>query len=228
MSAPINPIVVNLTASFGYMVIGTVFACMLWGISCMQAFMYYAEYHDDPVFLKLLVGVLWSLDTAGIILLLTGLWPTLIGNWGSVEILGKGLPGILHHTWLSGVLSTCVQLLFIWRIYKLGGYRMEWVLPAFLSVLCFYQLTTSIAFCAIGLKNDTIAALATPTMKALQISNRGCTVASDILICVSLMGILAKSGMPTWKKSQQMISRLIIVTINSGLWTAILQLSVSS
>jgi len=98
---------------------------------------------------------------------------------------------------------------------------MKWLLPIFLSVLCFYQLATSIAYSVLGLKNDTVTGLDTPTMKALQISNRGCTVASDILICVSLLRILLKSGMPAWQSSRQMVSRLVIVTINSGLWTAI-------
>ncbi|KAJ7499637.1 hypothetical protein FB451DRAFT_1549193 [Mycena latifolia] len=221
MSAPVeNPIVINVTTSFGYMLIGTVFASMLSGISCMQVFMYYISYPDDPLVLKVLIGALWCLDIAGVGLLLMGLWPPLIANWGSVAVLGSGLPGILHHLWVSSVISTSVQLLFIWRIYKLEGYRMK-MIPIFLSVLCLYQLASSIAFTVFGLQNDTLAALSAPTMKGLQFSTRGCTVASDILICVCLLRILAKNGMPVWQSSRQLLSRLIIVTINSGLWTAI-------
>ncbi|KAF8990694.1 hypothetical protein BDZ89DRAFT_1086982 [Hymenopellis radicata] len=221
-SAPIdNPIILDVTQSLGFMVIGTVFACVLWGVSCMQAFMYYVDYPDDQKLLKVLIGALWAMDTAGVILLVTGIWPPLISHWGSIAVLSGGLPDIVHHTWVAGVLSTCVQLLFVWRIYKLGGYIFKWLIPIVLVVLCLYQLATSIAFAVIGLEGHNLAALSTPTMKALQISNRGCTVASDILICACLLRILIKRGLPSFSSSRKMISRLIIVTINSGLWTAI-------
>ncbi|TFY55790.1 hypothetical protein EVG20_g9188, partial [Dentipellis fragilis] len=43
---PENPIVVNVGDSYGCMMVGGFLSCMIWGVSCLQTFLYYSNYWD--------------------------------------------------------------------------------------------------------------------------------------------------------------------------------------
>lgn len=43
--------------------VGSFFSILFYGISCVQTFFYYQTYPDDNTFLKLLVAIIWILET---------------------------------------------------------------------------------------------------------------------------------------------------------------------
>ncbi|GJJ08223.1 hypothetical protein Clacol_002432 [Clathrus columnatus] len=59
-----NPIVLDLSSVHGLVLLGTVLSWGLWGISCMQVFLYYTTYDGDPYYLQFLVIFLWVIGTA--------------------------------------------------------------------------------------------------------------------------------------------------------------------
>ncbi|KIK54652.1 hypothetical protein GYMLUDRAFT_48568 [Collybiopsis luxurians FD-317 M1] len=218
-----NPIILDITTSYGYMLIGTIFACILWGISCMQCFLYFTTYFDDSGWLKALVAALWMIDTPNVALMIAGLWPPLISKWGSVEVLGASPPDIDHHVWTSGLLALGVQSFFAWRIYHLAAGRLfRIVIPIFATILSLFAFASTIPFVAIALDTGTLAGTQTHKIKAIEASSRTCTVAADILITVSLLRVLYQHGAPSFASSREMMHRLTLVTINSGMWTATL------
>ncbi|KAG6376572.1 hypothetical protein JVT61DRAFT_1550 [Boletus reticuloceps] len=58
---PILPFSVDNT--LGALLIGSLVAAAFWGVTSVQTYIYYHRYPDDPLFLKLVVVVLWILDT---------------------------------------------------------------------------------------------------------------------------------------------------------------------
>ncbi|KAI0084383.1 hypothetical protein BDY19DRAFT_997738 [Irpex rosettiformis] len=266
-----NPIVLDLTSTFGAMIIGSALSFAIWGIICMQAyvsaFLYYANYPNDRLFLKLLVFVLWGMDTARLVLEFTALWTPLISRWGSVAAIQSNLPIMLHSDWIGATAIIIVQFFFLWRIYRLGGYRTwKWVVIAFVVLAGLFQFCKKIsssplitlsddpisilqpsqfvsnpprsarsyllhanehqlqAFDIIGLRGSTLSTENSPILKNLQLADRTCTAAIDVIICVSLVKLLLQNGVPVYSRTRQLLYRGVVVTINTGLWTAILSI----
>ncbi|KAI0781638.1 hypothetical protein BC629DRAFT_1594370 [Irpex lacteus] len=224
MSLPTdNPIVLNLGSSFGVMLIGNVLSFALWGVICMQAFLYYSKYPNDDIYTKTLIAVLWAMDTASVVLGFVSVWHPLVEHWGSVEAVNANVFDLLHSDWIAAIVTTSVQFFFLWRIYRLGGYHAwKWGVIVFVVIAGLYQLAAGIAFDVIGFQGSTLASANKPILRKLQLSDRALTAAIDIVICLSLVKLLMQNGIPTYYKTRALLYRGIIVTINSGLWTAIL------
>ncbi|KAF9254871.1 hypothetical protein L218DRAFT_1009194 [Marasmius fiardii PR-910] len=221
-AAPQMPQGINISTSYGYMLVGTILGFVLWGISCMQCFLYYSKYADDSIWLKILVGALWCLDTPNVFLMLSGLWNVLISDWGNPAGLFASPKDIDHHVWLSGVVTLIVQWFFVWRIYHLAtGNLFKYWIPGFITFLSFYAFAATIPFVVIAITNGTLESTQTLRIKALEASSRSCMVAVDLLITTSLLRVLLQHGMPGFSRSRQMLRRVILVTINSGMWTAV-------
>ncbi|TFY56446.1 hypothetical protein EVG20_g8919 [Dentipellis fragilis] len=111
---PENQIVLNIVDSYGCMVVGAWLSCTMWGVSCAQTFLYLSRYWDKDPWMK-----------KGL-----PLWHVLIANFGNIPILSQIQPGLTHHAWVAGIVTFCVQLFFVHRIYKFS--RCQWFIPAFL------------------------------------------------------------------------------------------------
>ncbi|OBZ74774.1 hypothetical protein A0H81_05739 [Grifola frondosa] len=172
MTAPAdNPIILNLTDSFGSMLVGQFLSCVVWGINCVQLFWYFSVYVADPLSTKALVIFLWLMDTVDHILMLQGIWRPTISHWGSVVELGKLPPAQTHHVWTTAVVGVGVQMFFIYRVYALCGKRL--LLPAILGLFCLYQLVVTVVYLVLVFRNGTLDYLGTPKILALQISDQG-------------------------------------------------------
>ncbi|OBZ74336.1 hypothetical protein A0H81_05763 [Grifola frondosa] len=220
MSSPIFE--VNLSDSMGSMLVGQFLACVLWGINCVQLFWYFSIYAADSISMKTLVICLWIMDTLDHILMLQGIWNPLIAHWGNPVELTKLLPADTHHVWASAIVSFSVQLFFIRRVHLLNEKKLLWSL--ILAILAVYQLCIAIVYPVLAFKHGTLEYLGTPVILALQISDRACTVITDVSISVSIVWLLLQKGIPKWTSSRQMFVRILIVTINTNMWTALVAL----
>ncbi|KAI0812780.1 hypothetical protein BC629DRAFT_1589500 [Irpex lacteus] len=236
----------NVTPSFGVLLIGTIFCFTLWGISCMQLFLYYGGYPDDSIFTKLTIFVLWAFITANPAMQLSSLWGVLVVEWGSSAAFDDPLTGMVHHGWVAGVAIMGVQLFFLWRIYRLGaGEPWTVVVVVVVALLSVTQLATSAGvykswqyfmqklklFGPISIMMmhrlkgaTTLSVVHAKILRRLQVVTRAVTFPADIFICVSLLSLLLRNGIPKYQSTRGLLYRSIIVTINSGLWTAVLAL----
>ncbi|KAK0431452.1 hypothetical protein EV421DRAFT_1853569 [Armillaria borealis] len=113
-----NPIVLDLTSTYGSLLVGSWLACAMWGVSSLQVFIYYMNSGNvDPLFLRILIGALWVFDTTNGILILKGQWNVLIHQYGSIEGLQEAPLELMHHIWVETIVIVIVQLYFIRRIY---------------------------------------------------------------------------------------------------------------
>ncbi|KAJ6569448.1 hypothetical protein B0H19DRAFT_1135515 [Mycena capillaripes] len=210
VSVPAPPLV-----EFACTIVGSV----LWGITCMQTFLYIL-YHQqrDPLWMKLMVAWLWFLDTAHTVMVARGFW---------VLVYKVHDPFILSQEYLyAGVFTALVafptQLFFTHRIWKLSK---KWIPVAIVFVIAaLYQLGATIAFTVICLQHGPTAEIIFQIEK-LPMSMWGVGAAQDVLISAVLLWMLWTSrGGPYFASTNQMLARLAVLVINTGIWTALVAL----
>ncbi|KAJ2986247.1 hypothetical protein NUW54_g9847 [Trametes sanguinea] len=92
ITVPEDQVVLNLSMSYGPILVGAMLSCVTWGISSMQIFIYHMTYEDDGTAMKLFVFFVWLIDTANQVLLMASLWP-------AVDFVDGGLPReLVYHS----------------------------------------------------------------------------------------------------------------------------------
>ncbi|KAI0704558.1 hypothetical protein C8Q76DRAFT_177027 [Earliella scabrosa] len=224
MTTPVeNPYIQDLSTSYGPMLAGAALSCALWGISCMQLFMYAGNHGKDPLALQLLVYGVWLLDTASEALTMAGFWGPLITRWGSLEELGLIRVTNIHRLWIVCLVGFIVQSYYFYRIYRLGGKR--WLIGiVILMPLVVYQLVMPVMFVKWCLEDLSFATLLTQRVKIIEMILRASNALVDVAIMVSMIYLLANYQHSEFRKTRKMLDRLVIMTVNTGLWTALLAL----
>ncbi|KAM5537178.1 hypothetical protein V8D89_009111 [Ganoderma adspersum] len=210
-----NPMVLNLMSSYGPLLIGALLSCVLYGMSVIQLFMYFNTYERDSIWMKLYVVLVWVIETASVICVLVALWPVLILKWGSLHELSlTQLPMLM-----TAVGTFLVHMFYIWRIFKVNGGQA--LLPCLLIPFTLYQMIETWVYVHAGLTNTSLTTLSGRVSTALGISGRAAIAFVDIAIVALMIHVLLKDGAPQFKSSRKMIFKLIVLTINTGLWTAV-------
>ncbi|KAJ6620260.1 hypothetical protein B0H10DRAFT_2022003 [Mycena sp. CBHHK59/15] len=197
----------------------TIVGSVLWGITCMQTFLYIVHHQErDPLWIKLMVVWLWFMDTAHTVLVARGFW---------VLVYKVHDPFILSQEYLyAGVFTALVafptQLFFTYRIWKLSN---NWVPVAIVFVIAaLYQLGGTIAFTVICLQHGPTAEIIFQIQR-LPMSLWGVGAAQDVLISAVLLWMLWTSrGGQYFQSTDQMLARLSVLVVNTGLWTALVAL----
>ncbi|KAL5531032.1 hypothetical protein ACEPAG_3908 [Sanghuangporus baumii] len=141
-SAQENPIILNIESSYGALLIGCFFSCVVWGITCLQVFWYFYHNDTDNMSRKAFVFFLWIVDTVNEILILKPMWPVLILQWGKVAGLSDIQNEMTHHVWVSGIVAVSVQFYYLHRVYTYSG--KKWLAPVTLVRHCFSLAALSV------------------------------------------------------------------------------------
>ncbi|KAK0499104.1 hypothetical protein EDD18DRAFT_1350537 [Armillaria luteobubalina] len=223
-----NPIILDITSSYGSLLVGSWLSCTMWGVSTFQVFIYYMNSGDfDPQFLRNLVYFGTIFDTANAILVMKGQWLVLIHEYGNVSQLSDTQFELLHHTWIESVVIFVVQLYFIRRIYifskqTLRSEKLKYATFAILLVmvmLASWQLIGIAVYLSYGYGKP-LDVLSTPRLIGLNISLRAAAVAADVLVSFGMVILITRSGTPNFSKTKRMVHRLILVIVSSGTLTA--------
>ncbi|GJE90575.1 hypothetical protein PsYK624_067180 [Phanerochaete sordida] len=227
---PESTVVLNVMSTYGVELIAAVFSTAFWGISCAQVFFYFLSYENDHWAIRFLVIFLWSLDTVVEAVTWSAFFPPLITQWGYLPSLLDVSALTIHRTWLASIMAFCAQIFFLFRIYRFTGGR-RWtvhVVLAIAGVLAVWQIVGIIVYCAWVLSDIQLISvtLALHRVVALSITNRATTAATDILITVWMTYLLATQRSRTqFGPSNRMLLRLMWLSINSGMWTAVFALT---
>lgn len=210
----------DLSTTYGPLLSGCFLSCAVWGISSLQAFLYFVTYDKDDKSLKLFVAFLWLLDTVNEILVLKAVWPVLVTEYGLFSGVLQVQPEFIHHIWVESILEFCVQMFFIKRIYEFSHKRV--LFPVCMIILSLFQLAVQIPYDVFALSSGSITqAVMQPKTISLVMSMRAVTAAEDIMLAGALIYMVLRNGIPQFKSSKQMTVRLLVITINTGLWTAV-------
>ncbi|OBZ75968.1 hypothetical protein A0H81_04737 [Grifola frondosa] len=204
----------------GYMLTGICLACILFGVTTVQTFIYTQTYPEDPVLLKIMVIAIWAMQTLQTGFCISFLYMYTVRHFGDMTFLG----GIY---WTGGVtiyLGTIIQILvlgfYIKRVWMLSN-RSK-ILAAPLVFLVFCRFTTGLATASYSYVYPTwiIFKAAKGPLVAIVIG-QGSSALMDVSVASILIYYLRKGQRGGWKNSENMASFLIIYIVNTGALTSI-------
>ncbi|TFK43284.1 hypothetical protein BDQ12DRAFT_171820 [Crucibulum laeve] len=209
-----SSLVVDNTMGAAY--IGVLCAGMLYGVSCVQTWFYFNRYPKDVWYIKVLVTATWAFDTVHQILISHTVYRYVITNYNNPEILSRMVWSILLEVLFNGFIGLLVQGFLTLRVWRLSNKNIP--LTVTVAAVVLAEFGCSVAFAIQSMQLHTWIELG--KLKGLSMTVNALGVVADVLIVAALFFFLHRSR-TGFKKSDTMISRLILFTVSTGLLTTI-------
>ncbi|KAJ4479143.1 hypothetical protein J3R30DRAFT_3882170 [Lentinula aciculospora] len=210
----IPPDIAQLT---GPLLLGLVGNWGLFGCSAVQVYLYYLGFPKDSWRLKALVYGLFIWDILQTAMYTSTVFASLASGWGNVAAL-EGLGLIWFDIpFMSGVASCIVQCFYAWRIYVLGR---SIPLSIFITALALMEGSAAMALgITIKISVQTFAELQSKTFVVTTVWLLG-SASCDMIISVCMLYLLTRARKFTsYRHTENMLSRLIGLTVGGGLLT---------
>ncbi|KAG6375259.1 hypothetical protein JVT61DRAFT_3476 [Boletus reticuloceps] len=205
-----------LDNTFGAFLIGVVVSATLYGVTIIQTWYYYNRYPSDPWYIKLLVaGVLVS-DSCHQALITHTVYTYLVTDFETPAALANIVWSLVVEVFFNGFTALFVQSFLAMRVYRLSSKSRLATGSVMVLVIGEFILVTVYAIQA--LQFHTFIQLS--SLKALSMSVNAVAAAGDVLIAIFLCTLLQKSR-TGFRRSDNMINKLIVFSINTGLLTSI-------
>ncbi|RDB15222.1 hypothetical protein Hypma_004729 [Hypsizygus marmoreus] len=210
--------VVTYSLMFGPLRIGYSLATFLFGFMTVQTYIYYQDFADDPLPLKLLVAVVWAADLTNQISI------SHCNHWYLIKFFGfptsltsKTPPSVTAVVESSALISFLVPAFFIYRLWRSSRKPVQVVLLA-ISMTARLIATIMIGvfvFCAPSF----VAAVS--TFRPLILFCWICGAAVDVLLTIALCYDLHVHQRATMYRTAHIIDRLKTWCVATGMVTSI-------
>ncbi|KAI0346266.1 hypothetical protein BDW22DRAFT_1352328 [Trametopsis cervina] len=211
-------ITLNILPTFGAALMGCFGMMGLYGITCVQTYIYFVFYPDDSRQTKSLVWLLWLLDSVHIVLVCHAVFHYLVSNFSHPAALAEGIWSLWLSILVNCVTACIVQGFFAMRLYVLmGSPARNWVVPA-IMLLVLGHMAFGVESAIFGLIEKTFVGFQSKLyISALPFAVFA--VLSDVVIAGALCIKLhrTKSYLMT---GNSVINHLIIFAVNRCLLTA--------
>jgi len=207
--------------TIGALVIGWGISCLVFGMLCLQVWTYYQRYPNDGKMYKILVITLWVLEAVHQAFVGHVAWFYVVENFGSLlALLDPPIWTLSIQTVLGAVISLIVKICFAMRVWKFS--RGNYVVTGLIVGMALAQFATAVVY--------TARTFSLRVGQAVQIINLGSValslgLANDIFTAASLSFFLHKMR-TGYKKSDTLINRLIIYSVNTGMLTSVFSAAV--
>ncbi|KAG1813384.1 hypothetical protein EV424DRAFT_63422 [Suillus variegatus] len=205
-----------LDNTFGAFLIGVVVSATLYGVTCVQTWYYYSRYPSDPWYIKLMVGAVLLSDSVHQALITHTVYTYLVTDFGVAADLGKLVWSLIIEVLFNGFTALLVQSFLTMRVYRLSNKSLVATLSVMTLVIGEFLLV--VIYVAKAINMTTFAELT--ALKPLSMSVNALAAAGDVLIAVLLCTLLQQSR-TGFRRSDTMINKLILFSINTGLLTSI-------
>ncbi|KAF8436329.1 hypothetical protein L210DRAFT_2478574 [Boletus edulis BED1] len=211
---PVLPFSVDNT--LGALLIGSLVAATFWGVTSIQTYIYYHRYPDDPLFLKLVVVVLWILDTFDACLTSHIAYHYLVTNYMNPKSIVIPVWTLIIHQTVTIVTDVLVRFMFSKRVWGLSSQNIivtsiVWIVSA--CDLIIGLVITAKAFQLVSwMQLDDLA----PLFYASFVT----TFSGDLYLAVVLCYYLFKSR-TGFRRTDSLLNTLITYIITTGLLTSV-------
>ncbi|KAJ6506624.1 hypothetical protein C8R45DRAFT_509528, partial [Mycena sanguinolenta] len=221
---------INVSPILGPLFLGVIWNWTLLGSLVLQVYSYAQVYHkhDRPV-IKWLVYTIFVVEILLSIFLLHMNFDLMVSKWGNPE-------GFMFFAWSactvppgSGVVAGVVQIFFAWRIWMLNQHILARIITVVIVILAVIQASASIALVIVWKTRyqlSTFLVAEVPILKKLTAIWLIGSFAVDVLIATVMVFSLVNSrralrGEFTVQSTENLINRLIVITVETGVITAV-------
>lgn len=192
---------------------------LLYGITTLQTYLYYVYYPSDRRDTRILVAVIWILDTLHISFMCHSMYYYLVSNFGNVAALAVGTWSLYASLAVNLCIAVLVQMFFSVRIFYLCRPEIRWIVsvPIVLMVVAHFGF---------GIETVVFMFMKEQFKSLSQITYYAATpfavtaVLSDIFIAVALCILLYGKRSPFFQ-TNVLVDTLIVYAINRCLLTSL-------
>ncbi|KAI0060568.1 hypothetical protein BV25DRAFT_1917650 [Artomyces pyxidatus] len=200
----------------GIILIGSIFAALLYGITSQQTVFYFTHFHQDGLIVRIWVITLWILDTATTWFVGLIVYNYFINHFGTVVYHPLSDWSFSISSITTGTIIFLVHAFFIIRIRKLRKSvyptsKLNDALVVFFGILAVYSYASSIEMTYFDFRF--------PKGKVemgTYVSNISVETALDLFITIALVGILQQHR-HEFAKRKNPIEQLMIFFITRGI-----------
>ncbi|KAI0667714.1 hypothetical protein C8Q78DRAFT_318671 [Trametes maxima] len=212
----------QLADSFGAMLVSTIIAATLYGVTVLQSLYYYEKFPEDSWMMKVTVAILWILDTITIILDTHAVFHFLVTNFNNPSALLDQVWSMKAEIPFTFTAVFIVQIFFVVRIYQLRPYA--WYIPAAIGTIAVAGYGLLIGIVVEVSKMDSLAGEQSAKVNNPLIANWALGLVVDVAITVVLCWYLWSEKVYVRHKTHRVINRIIIFSVNRGAIAATAQL----
>jgi len=207
-----------LDSTFGALLVGLLFATFLQGLLTVQTYNYYEGFREDPLRIKLIVGLVWSLDTVHLGLIAQSAYSYLITNWGYQPALARSTRELCVQLLFIGLSTFVCQLFFLHRIWIFSKKNI-FIVGSILAI-CVTTLGLTIVINTEILEIPFLFEFGAKKGEIIALFMLG--AAADILIAYFLCYYLRENQSSLESRTKSLIGKILRYTIATGLATSAL------
>jgi len=209
-----------LDSTYGAMLIGVFFAAFFQGLLTVQSYNYFENFKEDPAMNKIIVAVVWVLDSMHLGFICQSAYHYLVTNWGFK-------PALMYSTWELDIQLTFIglscfvcQLFFLNRIWFFC--RKNYFVVGFILAICITTLVLDIMVTVRIMTNKSVEEFGKGKAEIIAVFTTG--AAADMLIAGLLCHYLRRDD-SAFEPTKSVIATVIQYAVATGILTSALALS---
>ncbi|KAI0637551.1 hypothetical protein C8Q77DRAFT_374311 [Trametes polyzona] len=210
----------------GALLIEVCLACILYGVTTLQMFIYYQTFSNDSRFLKGVVGTVWVLESVHTALCMEMVYAYTVTHFGDFEFMGRIYWGAGASILVGVFISALVHGFYIRRVWIMSSGSIA--ITAFITILALCRFGCGIGSFVLSLETTEWAPFRAQVSPLVTIAlGLGCASAVDVLVSLTLSYYIQRDRGKWESGSQESDSRIdtiLIYAVNTGAITAIASL----
>ncbi|OCB91616.1 hypothetical protein A7U60_g1115 [Sanghuangporus baumii] len=207
----------QVDSTFGCLFIAVILTSALWGVGCLQFYLYCEKYwKTERRWLKVYMSLLWILDTVNQAFISNDTYVLFVKGIANPALLARNSKSGSATSILTAFIDAMVQAIFIQRAWYLSDKNRILAGVSSAAVLVQFALTMTFFGRIVGVTDITLIAKSIP----IELASAVVGALTDTFLAVTLVWLLRK-GRSGFRRSDSIVNRLVTYTVGSGLVTAI-------
>ncbi|KAJ7176703.1 hypothetical protein C8R46DRAFT_42846 [Mycena filopes] len=203
--------------TYGLLFMVAIISACLYGVGILQFWSYIRKYHSkDRLTLKILVITVFVCDTFHEALLCHAVYKYSVSSISDPSILPSVVKSLVIELFFSFAIATLVQQFYCWRILKIGNSR---VLAGIVSLVCLVSTLCTLVYAIKALRLATFEDII--SLKPISIAGNTLYAVADVTISTVLIILLHSAKTTGYKRTTDLLNRLMVFTFNTGLPTSV-------
>ncbi|KAF9257589.1 hypothetical protein L218DRAFT_965181 [Marasmius fiardii PR-910] len=193
----------------------------LWGAGSLQGWFYFRKYNSrDPLGTRLLIAFIMVADTIQEAMICEAVYKYAVTMHDDPTAMQHMVKTILIELFFAGAIGFAVQQFYVYRIFRLSN--NNYFIAGAVSLLSLASLALIWGYTIVTLSYSSLSELIRQAHWATALNVM--SAATDLAITVAMIWCLQdkKTG---FKKSTDIINRMIVFTFNTGILTTLLSIA---